>query len=546
MEQIQRQVKSARRRLVVQQFLATAPWWLFGSLVVATIALAVPKIWPVGVDPNQWAIWWLAGGLAAGIVLSLIWTFVVRRGSLDAAIELDRRYGLKERVSSALCLSADERDTEAGQALIDDATRRVEQVSVSDEFGVQASRRILLPLIPAVVIFCLLMFVPDAQQEEANAATDVAALRERLKKQSELLKKQLKKREKGVESKVPEAEALFNKLQKGLDDLAGDDKVDRQKALIKMNDLAKEVEKRRQSLGDPEKMKQQLSRLNKIDRGPAEKAVRAMQEGNFEKALEQMKQLTEKLRDGDLSEEDKKQLAEQLKQMQQQLQDMADAQKQAKEDLKRQIQQKMAQGDLDGASQLQRKLDQLERQDKQMQRMEKMAQQLGEAQQAMQNGDMQSAADKLDQLAEELSDMQSEMGEMESLDEVMDAIAEAKEMMRQDGNGAGGLAGLDMDMDEFGNMEGDGSNQGRGAGYRPEEETETGEYDARQRAKPKKGEAVRIGDAFGPNRSGMSQAEIKEQILSSLDADADPLTDQKLPRSQRDHVREYYQRLGKE
>jgi hypothetical protein len=543
MEQIQRQVTSARRRLLLQRFLTRAPWWLFAALIVAAIALAIPKIWVLAADSRLWATNWLAGTVLTGLLFAVISTLWGRRGTIEAAIELDHRYGLKERVSSALSLSPDERDTDAGQALIGDATRRIEQVIVREQFKFKAGRHTLLPLVPAVLIFLMLTF-PNAKPESLNAASDNAALRDRLKKSSQVLKKELEKRRKlGDPKEVEEADALFSKLQKGLDALAGDDKVDRKKALIKINDLAKEVENQRKALGDPQKMKQQLSQLKRIERGPAEKFAGALQEGNFQKALEQLKKLNDELKNGGMSKESKAQLSEQLKQMQQGLQDMVDDHKQAKRDLKRQIQQKMAAGDVESAAKLQRQLEQLEQQNKQMQRMQKMAQRLDEAQQSMAEGDAQEAASQLQQLADELSEMQGEMDTLESLDEVMDAISEAKEMMRGEMDGDA-FSSLGRGMDQFSDMPGDGMQEGQGGGYRPEQETKTGEYDARQRAKPKAGEAVRIGDAFGPNRAGLSQEEIKDQIITALGQDSDPMTDQKLPRSQRDHVKQYYQRLN--
>ncbi len=542
MEQIQQQVASVRRRLLFQRFLTTVPWWLFAALIVAAVAVAVPKIWFLEGGGTAWATNWLLGAFAAGTLLAIVWTVWGRRGTVDAALELDHRFGLKERVSSAISLAPQEVETEAGRALIDDATRRIEQVNLGDQFSFRAGRHTLLPLIPAVLIFLLLTFVPDAQQEPLEAASDNAALRDRLKKSSEELKKELEKRRKKFgEGDVEEADALFAKLQKGLNDLAQDDKVDRQKALIKINDLAKEVENRRQALGDPQKMKQQLSQLKNIERGPAEKLAGALQEGNFKKALEQLKKLSEQIRSDGLTPDSKAKLGEQLNQMKQRLQEMADAHEQAKRDLKRQIQQKMAEGDVESAAKLQQQLSRLEQQNKQMQRLQQMAQQLDQAQQSMEAGDAENAAGQLDQLADELSEMQAEMSALESLDEVMDAIAQAKEMMR-DGMMSDAFSPLDMGMDQFSDMPGNGMREGPGGGYRPEQETETGEYDARQRAKPKRGEAVRIGDAFGPNRAGLSQEEFKEQILDALRKDSDPLTDQKLPRSQRDHVKQYYQR----
>jgi hypothetical protein len=97
-------------------------------------------------------------------------------------------------------------------------------------------------------------------------------------------------------------------------------------------------------------------------------------------------------------------------------------------------------------------------------------------------------------------------------------------------------------MDEF-EMSNDGMSEGQGAGYRPEQETATGAYDSRQRATPKAGQAVKVGEAGGPNQAGLSLEEVKAQIIESLGREADSLTDQRLPRSQQDHVKEYYQRF---
>jgi hypothetical protein len=92
---------------------------------------------------------------------------------------------------------------------------------------------------------------------------------------------------------------------------------------------------------------------------------------------------------------------------------------------------------------------------------------------------------------------------------------------------------------------GRGTNKGKGSGERPEEETKTGNYESRIRATPKGGSAVRIGDAGGPNQSGKSTETIEERIQSALHKDAEALTDQRLPKTQQGHVKEYYERLRK-
>jgi hypothetical protein len=126
----------------------------------------------------------------------------------------------------------------------------------------------------------------------------------------------------------------------------------------------------------------------------------------------------------------------------------------------------------------------------------------------------------------------------------MDELADAKDAMRE-GEGKGDRYSLSEQemMDQLNYA--DALGEGQAGGYRPEQETQTGSYDSRQRAKPKAGQAVRVGDAGGPNQPGMSLEEAKAMIISSLSKDPDPLTDQRLPRSQQDHVKEYYQRLRK-
>ena len=90
---------------------------------------------------------------------------------------------------------------------------------------------------------------------------------------------------------------------------------------------------------------------------------------------------------------------------------------------------------------------------------------------------------------------------------------------------------------------GDGMGEGEGSGYRPEAETDTGVYESKVKGDPKAGEAVRIGDAIGPNKPGLAQEASKEEILSSLKNDSDPLSDTRLPKDQQDHVREFFKRF---
>src|SRR5262245_57222785 len=120
MDQLKKQVAKARRRMSIQHFLAALGWCLFATLIVASIAIGVQKWLLADINGAKWATWWLAGAVGGGLLAAAVWTWWARLAELDAAMEIDRRFGLKERISSSLALSADDVQTSAGQALVDD------------------------------------------------------------------------------------------------------------------------------------------------------------------------------------------------------------------------------------------------------------------------------------------------------------------------------------------------------------------------------------------------------------------------------------------
>lgn len=96
---------------------------------------------------------------------------MIRRSKLDAAIELDRRYGLKERIFSTLALTPSELNSEVGQALMTDAIRRVERIDVREQFRVSPTWRLLLPL--TALALAILAMLPNAAMKQAEAGTRI-------------------------------------------------------------------------------------------------------------------------------------------------------------------------------------------------------------------------------------------------------------------------------------------------------------------------------------------------------------------------------------
>jgi hypothetical protein len=448
-------------------------------------------------------------------------------------------------VSSCLALDADELETEAGQALMQDAIRRVSQVDLGEQFGVRANRWALLPAATAALAFGLTL-LSDAQPDPSTTAQAATVeVEKRVLNSADNLKKQMVERQKkAFEQGLEDATELFKKLETGVDSLSKTEKVDRQQALVKLNDLARDVQQRQQQLVDRDELRKQLNSLKDIKQGPADRMAKSIKDGDFKTALDELKSLQEKLASDSLSDQEKEELRQQLAQMKDKMQQIAQAHDTAKQQLQKQIEQKLAAGDRQAAADLQRKLDQLGMRDSQMQQLDKLAQQLGQAAQALETGQMQQAAQSLGQMASDIEAMQQALSEMEMLEDALDQIAMAKEAMgckSCNGMGCSDCQGNGSGMGNNGDsMGGMGLGEGQGRGDRPEEETGTGFYDSQVRTKPGQGKAIATGIAFGPNKSGEAFEEIKAEIEAGRRSEDDPLTGQRLPRPQRELTREYF------
>jgi GNAT superfamily N-acetyltransferase len=554
MEEIKRQVGRAQRRLVLQQFWRVFGWSLFATLLLAAIGLAIPRIWVLNVQPQAWDWGWIGGGLGVGLLMAAIWTYVIRRSRLDAAIEIDRRFGLKERISSALALAPEEQGSDIGQALVSDAIRRVERIDVREQFRVSPTWRLVLPLVPAIAIGILAVLPLAAVKKAEGGSETPPEIKKQIKTATQKLQEKIRESQKRAEELGLKDNDVLKEVNKELDKLASKENTDRKDALLKINDLAKEIEKRKQDLGGADKMRKELDKLKDIAKGPADKMADALKEGDFGKAQEEMKKLNEELKNGKLNKDDQEKLAKQLEQMKDKMQQAVQDQKEARQRLQQQIEQKLAEGNVGEAAKMQQQLDQMNQNAQQQQQMmQELADKLGQAAQALKDGgDPKQAAQQLEKLAGDLQKMQEQLDQLENLQEVLDQLADAKDAMNCPNCQGAGCAqcqqngdGDDGEGKGKGKGKGRGLGKGQGQGLRPEEETDKSFYDTRVAADPKAGQSVRIGDASGPNKAGKTLESIKEEIRASLAKEPDALEDVTLPRDQRENAKQYFERLRK-
>jgi len=532
MDDLRRHVARVQRRLTAQRFSTALIWSLLATLTLATLAIAVPKLVHLEAAPHAWAWWSLGTAIVAAALTAALWTWATRDSRLRAAIELDLRFGLKERVSSCLAIGVSEQMSRAGQALIRDARRAVERIELRDRFGVTFGRHAWLPLFPAVAAFSLALLIDDKGREKPAVATPTSA-RTHIKKSTTALSHKLATRRRRAEqSGLKDAQDLFEKLEREARDLAREKQVGKKQAFAKLNDLAAQLQRRREKIGGSAYLGRQLKGMKKLTPGPAGNLARALKAGQFQQALRELKRLQNQLANGKLNREETRQLAAQLTQMRERLERMAAAHTQAMEKLAQQIAEARRQGATAQASKLQQMLDRLARQTPQIDQMQHLAEQLGQCSQCLGKGDQQAALSAFDGLSRQLAELDQSLDELDMLDDALDAIAQCKGSMNCpfcNGEGCSACRGA-----------GRGLGKGHGSGPRPESETETNAYHSRVQQKPRGGRAVITGLVDGPNAKGRVLDAIEAEVHHGTARPAEALTDRRLPKAQREHAEEFF------
>lgn len=544
MDTVRKQAGLAKRRLISERFFRLLPWNLLTLLSIALIGLALPIFVAMSVDKSVWYMSWVIGALVLAIIINIVMTYTGRVSLIDAAAEIDRRFVLKERLSSVLILGKEDRETELGQALAADAEKRASTIDVRDKFHWGFHNKLLLPLLPALVALGL-WFAPLRQADGGATKLGGAKVNQVANSTKPLIEQIKKKREEAEKLGLNEAADMFKKLEGELAKLQKDTKLDTKQTLAKLNDIKQQLDKRREELGSSEALKKNLQGLEKLEQGPAEELAQALKKGDFEKAENEVKDLLEKMKSKEgLSEQDKQKLEKQMEQLQKALSEAAQAHEQTKQNLEQQMKQAEAAGDLQKAAQLERKLASLQAQDSQMQQLQEMSDSLSQFQDSMGKGDQKAAQDALQKMAEQLQKMNQESGQLQDLDQLMDSLSQSKSQMACDKcNGQGCSKCMNGGMGKMGEMPGQGLGDGRGQGDRPESETDVDFFESRVRDKMKEGETVYGGKVGGENRKGNTRAEVQAAVLTSLTEEPEPLDNQPLPKSQREHSREYFNAL---
>jgi hypothetical protein len=423
---VERQVSRVYRRLAIQSIVNSVIWcWVAATALTAVWFLVQPLV----LEPSiGWLRWGVAGSaFALSTIVGVIIGWLRAPSRLAAALSLDSRFGLKERVTTSLSLSPQQATSAAGQALLADVAHHVKELDVRSRFPVRLSwTAALFPVCAGVLALIAVFYNPVSSQATAANKSDLA---EMPTNPSEIQQKINGLRKKHDREKPPTDRVKpedLAKLESELEKIANkphDNKEQIRERIKEMTALEETMKNREKDLADRTRSLQtqlkQLDRLAQKDatEGPAKDLQKALSDGKFDKAREELDRLQKKLAKNELTTAQKEQLKKQLEDMQKKLERLAQL---------KDKEEKLKQAKLDPET-LKREMDQLKKEADKLKGLQDLAQQLGQIQKNLKEGNMEGAMDSLSKAADKLKAMEGEDEDLQDLRDQLSRLQDAKD-----------------------------------------------------------------------------------------------------------------------
>jgi uncharacterized coiled-coil DUF342 family protein len=420
---VQRQVARVGRRLFAQTVLDALLWCWTGALVLSAVWFVLQSL--LLEESPTWLRWAVAGGsLAIGAVLAVVIAVVRAPTRVAAALALDEKFCLRERVTTSLTLAPQLFSSPAGQALLEDTNQRVKDLDVGSRFPVSLSWKAMLPVSAAVLAGLALLYEPPQSQattkknEESSKlianAPDIEQKMKELKKKAEQRATGRTKSEE-VDKLESELEKIANKPRETQEQLR-----ERVKEMTALEDMMKQKEK--ELAEKTRSLKNQLQQMDKLmqksyNDGPAKDLDKALSEGKFDQAKEEIERLIKKLSNNELNQKEKEQLQKQLEEIQKKLERAANL-KDKEEQLKK--------ANLDPET-LKREMQRLEEEKKKLKDLQDIASKLGQCQKQLKEGDLEQAAESLKAAANKMGDMELDEQDLQDIRDQLKRLQDAKD-----------------------------------------------------------------------------------------------------------------------
>lgn len=324
MDPIREVIRRAGRRLLLASWLRLCVLTLTAAAVLAVIGRGVEKLAPaVTLD---WAIA-LPALVGVAVLGALLGAWLRRPRDIDIARTVDERAGLRETLSTALCV-----DQDAGpwsRAVVDDAGQKARRVIVKDAVPIGAPGNSWWPVAACGALLAV-WWLPaydlaglmgrEVQTEDDRAQVQQVA--ESVSQTEQEIEGILARAGIDLDKDSPDGEDLFDPTKP--DKLTPEEM--QRAAMKKLTSLSDQLEER---LNSEESMtfdaiKEAMERMKQPGPGPMAEMARAMSRGDFAEANRQLAELAAKIESGEMSDEQKAQMQSQLAEMSEMLKELAE------------------------------------------------------------------------------------------------------------------------------------------------------------------------------------------------------------------------------
>lgn len=549
MNDIRALLKIAARRLELNSFIGRLH---LTAMVFAGIALALmlaDRISAVSFVPWVWV------GPALGVaMLSIAFALWMQRRSTEnhVALVVDERLDLREKLSTALHCQG--RDDAFAQAAIEDAVQTARNGKTRElvrrRFAITAPAGWWISPLAAFAAI-MLGFIPQMDlfaQEEQNAAVINAKLE---------AEQAVDAMVKVFDDKPELAKALEpGDLSKdGLDHDALRRPEDiKREALRKATEFQKKLDEilNGEKGKTAEAIEESLKQLKAPEDGAAKELAEALADGDFQKAQQALNEMMEKAKNGQLNEEQKKQLAEQLQNIAEQLDKLAQQQQKLEEALKQAgMDPNLAQNAQALQQALQNNQNLNQQQKQQLQQMAQAQQAACKACQGMGQACKQMAqackGGQMGQMGQGAGHMAQQLGDMEMLQQLLQEAQAAANQCQGQCQGLGQGLNMNQAMQQWMQCNGGmGQNRGQGQGGKaPIAPTPTGTKVEQAKVNTVEGDIIARQLFEGPQIRGDSKVKLVKVIEEARKGFDEGQTEEQIHIKYRDPQMHYFGELEK-
>lgn len=559
MDEVTRAIERAGRWLALGRAASAFVLLVAISVGALTVALIAQRVFAF---PAPWGLVWM-GALGLSAVIAAGWSWAQRPSALGVARAVDERAGLRETLSTAVCVRG--QGDAWSVAAQEDAARLARGLVVRREFPIRAPRLWWAPLAAACAFTIVWWAMPRFDVLGAGARLSAA--------KTDLVEAQR------VASEVAEDKAKLDSMLAGVEGAtAGEaEPTEPAQGLASAEDIRRAAVKRLTDVKDRladiragekgvklDSLREMMRDLRRPGPGPLDDAVKALQQGDFAGAKTALDALSEQAAAGGLREDQQKRLKEQALDIAAQLARLAEQRKDLERALEEKGLDKGLASNLEGLDKALQNADGLTEEQKQSLR------------------DMAGGAAGANQQAKELSKALSRIGEsgagamgeageqlsaMEMLQEQMDgadaAQREALAQLDKLGQGMGQGQAMDLlrkyDRTGMGKKQGEwsakqgegsgageqqGGGRGQGSGAEGNLEESAHKTEKSKAKSPNQGGPI-IGTMLvhGEQVRGESRAALTEAVAAAGVAATEAIETNRVPREYEAAIKRYFGRL---